>query len=341
MPSAGMSPQGERHRAFHLSYRRWACLCAAVADVALRITPVCRVGLPGPSNWSWPVLRSATEFRRTGVSVCGRNVGPPLIFLLLAGCSGPQSTLDPAGPSAASIHLLGMIMYAGAVAVTLLVIVLMLAPFVRRRARPVDSRLFIWGGGVVLPSLTLTALVPYVMTFGPETRASTGPDSLAIDITGYLYWWEISYRRHDGSGPVISANELRLPIGEPVELILASRDVIHSLWIPSLVGKLDMVPGRVNRMTIQADQPGIYRGQCAEFCGTQHALMAFDVVTMPRAAFDAWLVRLSEPVPEPRTPELREGMELFLGLGCGGCHTVRGLSESPLGPDLTQIGARR
>lgn len=201
--------------------------------------------------------------------------------------------------------------------------------------------LFIWGGGVALPALTLTALVPYVMTFGHETRASTGSDSLAVDITGNLYWWEISYRLDGAAVPVLSANELRIPIGEPVEVVLATRDVIHSFWIPSLAGKLDMVPGRVTRMTFQADRPGVFRGQCAEFCGTQHALMAFDVVAMPRAAFDAWLARLSQPVPKPETSELREGMELFLGLGCGGCHTVRGLSESPLGPDLTQIGARR
>ena len=297
--------------------------------------------MTGRGNWSWPVLRNATEFGRTRESVCGRNVRLLLTMPLLSGCSGPQSTLDPAGPSAASIHFLGMIMYAGAAAVTLLVVVLMLAPFMRWRARRVDSRFFIWGGGVALPALTLTALVPYVMTFGHETRASTGSDSLAVDITGNLYWWEISYRLDGSAVPVVSANELRIPIGEPVEVVLATRDVIHSFWIPSLAGKLDMVPGRVTRMTFQADRPGVFRGQCAEFCGTQHALMAFDVVAMPRAAFDAWLARLSQPVPRPETSELREGMELFLGLGCGGCHTVRGLSESPLGPDLTQIGARR
>ena len=297
--------------------------------------------MTGRGNWSWPVLRNAMEFGRTRESVCGRNVRLLLTMPLLSGCSGPQSTLDPAGPSAASIHFLGMIMYAGAAAVTLLVVVLMLAPFMRWRARRVDSRFFIWGGGVALPALTLTALVPYVMTFGHETRASTGSDNLAVDITGNLYWWEISYRLDGGAVPVVSANELRIPIGEPVEVVLETRDVIHSFWSPSLAGKLDMVPGRVTRMTFQADRPGVFRGQCAEFCGTQHALMAFDVVAMPRAAFDAWLARLSQPVPRPETSELREGMELFLGLGCGGCHTVRGLSESPLGPDLTQIGARR
>jgi cytochrome c oxidase subunit II len=261
-------------------------------------------------------------------------------LLLLTGCSGPQSTLDPAGPSAASIHQLGMIMYVGAALVTLLVTVLMLVPFLRRRERPVNRNLFLWGGGVALPGLTLLALVPYEMTVGHETRASTAPDRLSVDVTGYVYWWDMSYRRGDGSA-VASANELRLPVGEPVELFLRADDVIHSFWVPSLAGKTDMIPGRVNRMVIQADRPGVYRGVCAEYCGLQHSLMLFDVIAMPRAEFDSWLTGLAQPAGDPATPQLREGRELFVDLGCGACHGVRGLSEARLGPDLTQIGSRR
>lgn len=261
--------------------------------------------------------------------------------MALTACAGPQSALDPAGPSAASIHLLGIFMYVGATIVTLLVTALMLVPFLRRRRRRVNRRLFLWGGGVALPAFTLAALVPYVMTVGHETRASTAPDRLSVDITGHLYWWDMSYRRADGLGPVMSANELRLPVGEPVELFLASDDVIHSFWVPNLAGKVDMVPGRVNRTVIQADRPGVYRGQCAEYCGTQHALMAFDVVAMPRGEFDTWLASLSRPVAEPATPFLREGRDLFVRFGCGTCHTVRGVSQGRLGPDLTQVGSRR
>ena len=217
--------------------------------------------------------------------------------VLLAGCAGPQSALDPAGPFAASIHLLGIMMYVGAALVTLLVCVLMLVPFLRRRERRVNRKLFLWGGGVALPLLTLTALVPYVLIVGMETRISTGVDLLAIDVTGHRYWWEMSYRRADGKSGVASANELRLPVGEPVELLLHSNDVIHSFWVPSLAGKTDMIPGRVNRMVIQADRPGIYRGQCAEYCGLQHALMAFDVIALPRAEFDAWVDETSTARP--------------------------------------------
>ena len=260
--------------------------------------------------------------------------------VLLAACTGPQSALDPAGPSAESIHRLGIVLWIGATLVTLLVVVLMLVPFLPRRERVVNRKLFLWGGGVALPAVTLTLLVPYVMTVGQGTRAATGPDRLSIDVTGALYWWEMSYRRGDGQSGITTANELRLPIGEPVELFLRANDVIHSFWVPNIAGKVDMIPGRTNRTVIQVDRPGIYRGQCAEYCGAQHALMAFDVIAVSRAEFDAWLARLAQPVPEPSDPELRTGRDLFVSLGCGACHTVRGVIEGRLGPDLTQVGAR-
>jgi cytochrome c oxidase subunit 2 len=124
-------------------------------------------------------------------------------------------------------------------------------------------------------------------------------------------------------------------------LILRSNDVIHSFWIPRLAGKVDNIPGRANRMVIQADRPGTYRGQCAEYCGKQHSLMAFDVIALPRAEFDAWLAGLGEPVREPEDAQLQEGRKLFQSLGCGACHTIRGVAQGRVGPDLTQVGARR
>jgi cytochrome c oxidase subunit 2 len=265
---------------------------------------------------------------------------PWSVLLLAAGCDGPQSALDPAGPAASSIHLLGLVMYAGATLVTLLVTTLMLVPFLRRQERPVRRRIFLWGGGVALPGLTLTALVPFTLGAGEEMRAATAPAHATVEVVGHQYWWEMAYRRADGLSPVTSANELRLPVGEPVELLLRAEDVIHSFWVPSLAGKTDMIPGRVNRMVIQAGRPGLWRGQCAEYCGAQHALMAFDVLAVSRAEFDAWVASLERPVREPETPFLREGRELFIALGCGACHAVRGLSEGRLGPDLTQVGTR-
>jgi cytochrome c oxidase subunit II len=270
-----------------------------------------------------------------------RSLLPLGTVVLLAGCAGPQSALDPAGPAASSIHLLGVVMYVGATLVTLLVTVLMLVPFLRRRERRANHNLFLWGGGVVLPGLTLTALIPYVLSVGGEMRTPTSADRLTVDVTGYVYWWEMSYRRPGGLAAVTSANELRLPVGEPVEVFLRSADVIHSFWVPNLAGKTDMIPGRVTRMVLQADRPGVFRGQCAEYCGAQHSLMAFDVIVTSRAEFDTWLAGLARPAREPQTPELREGQELFVNLGCGACHAVRGVAEGRLGPDLTQVGARR
>jgi cytochrome c oxidase subunit 2 len=259
---------------------------------------------------------------------------------LLAGCAGVQSALDPAGPTAASIHVLGIAMWIGAALVTLLVSVLMIVPFVRRRQRAPHRRWFLWGGGVALPLLTLLVLVPYVLSVGQETRAGTSGNAVSVEVTGHLYWWEMSYRVAAGT-PAATANELRIPVGEPVELLLRSDDVIHSFWVPRLAGKTDMIPGRTNRMVIQADQPGWYRGQCAEYCGGQHAWMAFDVVAVPRAEFDAWLASLARPPPTPASQALRDGRSLFLSLGCGACHAVRGLAQGRLGPDLSNVGARR
>ncbi len=262
-------------------------------------------------------------------------------LLFLAACVGPQSAHDPAGPTAESIHRLGITMYVAATLVVLLVTVLALVPVLRLRERQVSERLFLWGGGVALPAITLSVIVPYVMSVGHETRAATATDRLSIDVTGWTYWWEMSYRRGGSASAVVSANELRLPVGEPVELFLRSNDVIHSFWIPNVAGKTDMIPGRINRMVIRADRPGVYRGQCAEYCGEQHALMAFDVVVLPRAEFDAWLARLARPAREPPSAELRAGRILFDSLGCGSCHAVRGVAKGRTGPDLTQVGARR
>jgi cytochrome c oxidase subunit II len=272
--------------------------------------------------------------------MCRRTIATAGVILLLGSCAGPQSAVDPAGPAAASIHRLGLVLWIGAALVTALVIVLMLVPFVRRSDRPINRALFLWGGGVALPTLTLLALVPYVMTVGSEMRAPTGSNRLSLDVTGYRYWWDVSYRRPNGIERIATANEMRIPVGEPVELWLRSADVIHSFWVPSLAGKTDMTPGRVTRMVVQADRAGTFRGQCAEYCGAQHSLMAFEVIALPRAEFDAWLHRLAQPVRAPVTPELREGEDLFRSLGCGECHTVRGVVESRRGPDLTQVGSR-
>ena len=261
--------------------------------------------------------------------------------VVLSACTGPQSALHPVGPTAASIHVLGLFMYAVAAAVTVLVVALALAPFLRKEPRRANSKWFLWGGGVVLPATAIGFLMPHVFSIGQEPRAMDADARITIEVTGHVFWWDVAYRHPTGNGAATTANEVRLPAGEPVELLLRSADVIHSFWVPSIAGKTDMIPGRTTRMVIRADAPGIYRGQCAEYCGLQHALMAFDAIVVPRAEFDAWLEALARPVREPANAEHRAGREHFLNLGCGACHTVRGVSEGRLGPDLTNVGARR
>lgn len=256
----------------------------------------------------------------------------------LAGCDGIQSALDPAGGGARRVAGLFMVMAAGAGLIWLSVVGLAVyAAVVRPHPHPerYGWRLILWGGAVV-PTLVLGALLSFGLGLMPGLRAP-GTD-LGISVSGEQFWWRVAYRAPEGEGVVASANEIRLPAGARVELTLDSPDVIHSLWIPSIAGKMDMIPGRTTRLLLEPERPGVYRGQCAEFCGPSHALMAFTVVVMPPAEFTAWLRREAAPAAEAGG----EGLELFLANGCGACHAVRGTEAAgAVGPDLTHIAGRR
>jgi cytochrome c oxidase subunit 2 len=195
-------------------------------------------------------------------------------------------------------------------------------------------------GGVVLPIAVLSGFLIYgfaVLQTGGG-RSSLSKD--AVTIIGHRWWWQVVYRRADGH-EVVSANELRIPVGQRVSLSLESADVIHSFWAPRLAGKLDMIPGRTNVLTLQASAPGISRGQCAEYCGGAHALMSFYVIAMPPDDFNAWLRNEAATAQEPAGDAKRTGRDLFQRTGCGACHTVRGTSAvGTIGPDLTHVGGR-
>ncbi|HET6521398.1 MAG TPA: c-type cytochrome, partial [Geminicoccaceae bacterium] len=200
---------------------------------------------------------------------------------------------------------------------------------------------FILGGGVALPVVVLSALLVSSFVVSRELTAPVPDDALRIEVVGKQWWWEVRYLPPDGSGPVVSANEVHLPVGRPVELRLAASDVIHSFWVPRLAGKTDMIPGRVNRLVVHATEPGTFRGQCAEYCGGPHAWMAFYAVAQPPDDFAAWLEREARPAAEPSDPFLARGRDLFLNSGCGACHTVRGTpADGAFGPDLTHVGGR-
>jgi cytochrome c oxidase subunit 2 len=271
--------------------------------------------------------------RCTAISLC---------VLASAACDGPQSALDPAGLGAARVADLTAALTAGATVIWCATIGLALYAMYGHR-RPAGQSAGSWlivGGGVALPVVVLAGTLSYGLALLPPLLPAATEGRLEIEVTGEQWWWRVRYLPA-GESPVDLANELHLPAGEPVELALSSDNVIHSLWIPVLAGKADMIPGRRIRLALEPTEPGVYRGVCAEYCGTSHALMAFRVVVHERPEFEAWLQRQRAPAAEPRSDLAAAGAEGFLGNGCGACHTVRGtLARGTVGPDLTHVGSR-
>ncbi len=244
---------------------------------------------------------------------------------------------------AARIALLADVLFVGAAAIMVIVgLAVWLAWRGGPRARAVlADRRAVAVGGIVFPVVVLTALLAWTLWTMRAGIRPAGEPGMRIHVLGHQWWWRVTYGP-DGGRPVASANEIRIPVGIEVEFILDEADVIHSFWVPALGGKMDMIPGRTNRLRLRADQPGVYRGQCAEYCGGPHALMAFEVVAMPAPDFAAWLAAEAGDAAAPADDVARAGRDLFLAAGCGACHTVRGTrAAGTLGPDLTHVGGRR
>lgn len=247
-----------------------------------------------------------------------------------------QSTLSPQGPAAAEIAEIGWILFGGSAVIFLAVMALAAkAAFGRRNNAWLSREGFIVGAGIVFPTAILFALLVYTLFAAARMTASEGP-ALRIEVTGKQWWWDVRYLTAQGTLDFVTANELRIPAGQAVEVLLRSTDVLHSFWVPNLAGKLDLVPGMTNRLRLVAERPGTYRGQCAEYCGGPHALMAFYVVALEADAFDAWREGQRRPAEAADSP----GGELFLRR-CAACHAVRGTpAKGELGPDLTHVGSR-
>ncbi|MDB5856973.1 MAG: cytochrome c oxidase, subunit [Ramlibacter sp.] len=167
-------------------------------------------------------------------------------------------------------------------------------------------------------------------------------DAVNIEVVAHQWWWTVRYVNGPVTETFETANEIHVPVGRPVVIKLSSEDVIHSLWVPSLAGKRDLVPGRTATMAFQADQPGLYRGQCAEFCGYQHAFMAFEVHAQPQAEYDAWRQQQLAPAAEPADMNAQRGKQLFQSVSCALCHSIQGtLAQGRHAPDLTHLAGRR
>lgn len=265
-----------------------------------------------------------------------------LAMLAVAACTGEQSALSGSGQESGRTLLLTIILTVGSGVIFTIVIAATATAFFGSAGwkRALASKGIVVWGGIAFPTLVLSALLVYgflALGAGPASSTTTDKDPLRIRVDGLQWWWRVTY--FDATGKAVeSANELRLPAGRTVELELTSSDVIHSFWVPAYAGKVDMIPGRTNTLTLVANEPGIVRGQCAEYCGGAHALMAFSVITMEEDAFDAWLDEEAGPAHLTGT----EGEQVFLQAGCGGCHTVRGTSaQGSVGPDLTHVASRR
>ena len=262
--------------------------------------------------------------------------------LASAGCAGIQSALAPAGDDAERFAALFWWMTGGAFVVWAGTIALAMY-YVWRPGGTTDrrrDRLLIVGGGVVFPAVVLTVLLIYGLAMIPPAVARAPEGSLLVSVTGEQWWWRVRYTLPDGREAVL-ANEIRLPVGEPVQFRLDSDNVIHSFWIPSLAGKMDMIPGRITWLTVRPTATGVFRGVCAEYCGLSHALMAFYVEVMERDAFDRWLAGQAAPAAAPADATAARGAELFTSNGCTACHTVRGTPAlGTIGPDLTHVGGR-
>ena len=242
--------------------------------------------------------------------------------------------MQAAGEAARSIETIAWVLFIGG-GLILAGVMLLLARSLKRESGSVNVRLWVIGGGLVFPGAVLAALFAWTLPMTPSWKPVPAPGALVVRVTGHMWWWDVQY----GDAGVRTANEIRIPVGRPVFLALDSADVIHSFWVPQLAGKLDMVPGRLQHLQLTADRPGTYRGQCAEFCGEQHANMALHVVALPPAEFDAWLAAQAQPALA--TPAQEAGRQAFLAQRCDACHAVRGVTgESRLGPDLTHVGTR-
>jgi cytochrome c oxidase subunit II len=247
--------------------------------------------------------------------------------------------LETAGRHADEIARLFWIMTA--VAAVIWIVVTALTLHATRRGRPQWSErgglVLVAIGGFVAPAIVLAGLLAIGMPALMRQLAAAPADSLRVTVIGEQFWWRVRYNAPGGTH-VDLANELRLPRGRTIEVTLTSTNVIHSFWIPSLAGKMDMVPGRLTRLTLEPSTSGVFRGVCAEYCGASHARMAFAVDVMEPEAFDAWLVAESRG---SATSERETGHRAFSAAGCAACHAIRGTTAAAtIGPDLTHVGSR-
>jgi cytochrome c oxidase subunit 2 len=268
-----------------------------------------------------------------------------LAVTLLAGCGGNQNTVSPASPQEGAIATLWWVMLVGASIGFGIILTLLTLGWVRRNRSNLPFGIGERGGtrivlglGVATPVALLSALFVwsdvYVINKTQPARAST--TAMTVKVIGRQWFWEFRY-----ANGAVMANELHLPVHTRVNVEGRTADVIHSFWVPELNRKIDLIPGRTNRVTLDADRTGVFRGQCAEFCGLQHANMTVLVFVQSETQFRAWLANQAKQARSPASADARRGEEVFSSENCSGCHRIRGTdAHGQIGPDLTHVGSR-
>jgi cytochrome c oxidase subunit 2 len=282
-----------------------------------------------------------------------RLVRAPLVLLvvLIAACNGTTSYLDATGNAGHREATLGVWLTVIAGAVVLFVCIALIVAVMRKRGD--DSRnavvdrnqiatglnwIYIGTGATIV--VLVAVFVGTMLTLTAAAHPPTTP-SLTMDVTGHQWWWEITYS--DASNPNLgftTANEIHLPVGVPVRVRLHSADVIHSFWLPQIAGKTDVIPGQDNEMWLEAEEPGVSRGMCGEYCGLQHAAMALSVTAQSPAEFNSWAQQRRAAALPPSNAETQAGQTIFIR-SCGACHAVGGTPAlGRYGPELTHFASR-
>ena len=286
-------------------------------------------------------MRSASRARASrclALGTCG-----------LAGC-GPLNTLARDGVTGSSETSLGWFLVIVSCAVILIISILVLAAWARSRGRRTrDDAVsagspgmpWITWGGVVIPAIVLLAAFLFTIGTLDAVAAPARAPAATIQVIGHQWWWEVRYQGAGPSQEVVTANEIHVPVGEPVRLELTTNDVIHSFWVPELAGKRDLIPGQTNTTWIEARHAGVFGGTCGEYCGAQHAHMQLRVIADPPGKFQQWLLDEGAPAAQVTDPNMVEGQRAFMTSGCANCHSIRGTGAGgAVGPDLTHIASR-
>jgi cytochrome c oxidase subunit 2 len=258
--------------------------------------------------------------------------------------NGLQSAANPTGAHAAiTYNLFGI--FLGVTAFFFLLVLAFLGWAIWRRSRDADRErslgvtVTVWAGAIVVGLLGLT-LASYFADRGLAFAGAAQPP-VRIKVTGQQWWWQVQYQSGLPSNDFATANEIHLPVGRRAHVELESDDVIHSLWIPNLAGKQDLIPGRTTDLDLLPTRVGHFRAQCAEFCGLQHAHMALDIIVETPEQFAAWLAKSRSPAPPPVTPDQQRGYAIVTGRQCSACHAITGTpAYGNVAPDLTRVAAR-